>query len=243
MHTIPEKGKSIHSLLQGLIVVLSAPFSGVSLLFKEIKMMFRKTLIATTAVAAIMSTAPSAFADVVVNKDFGGGTINFHGSVTEAPCSIVPGDDKLDINLGQVSEKILASANSTSTPVDVVIHLNSCQFETDTTTSGGVGTPNPNGKLSKVDVEFANYVAASSDGVSKGILNNDGTATGVNVQLLDATGQPMALNRVASATGSTVHQLSGANNEMTFRARMISTTGSATAGSVSAHVDYKLKYF
>lgn len=203
--------------------------------------MFRKTLIATTAVAAIMSTAPSAFAAPVVNKDFGGGTINFHGTVTEAPCSIIPGDDKLDINLGQVSEKILASANSTSTPVDVVIHLNSCQFETDTTTTPG--TPNPNGKLSKVDVEFANYVAASSDGVSKGILNNDGTATGVNVQLLDATGQPMALDRVASATGTTVHQLSGANNEMTFRARMISTVGSATAGSVSAHVDYKLKYF
>ncbi|ELJ4793906.1 fimbrial protein [Salmonella enterica] len=198
-------------------------------------MMFRKTLIATTAVATIMSAAPSAFADVVANQDFGGGTINFRGSVTEAPCSIIPGDDQLDINLGQVSEKMLSAADSGSSPVDVVIHLNSCQFETDTATSGG--TANPNGKLSKVDVEFANY---SSTDEAKGLLHNDGTATNVDVQLLDGTGQPLELNRVA--TSATAHQLTGSTGEMTFKARMLAS-GQATAGSVSARVDYKLKYF
>lgn len=196
-------------------------------------MMFRKTLIATTAVAAIMSAAPSAFADVVTNKDFGGGTINFHGSVTEAPCSIVPGDDKLDINLGQVSQKMLAGADQGSTPVDVVIHLNSCQFDAHTTTP-----PDPDyGLLSKVDVVFAGY---SSSDEAKGLLHNDGTATNVSVQLLDGLGQPLALNRVA--TDSTAHQLSGPTGEITFKARMLASAA-ATAGSVSAKVDYKLKYF
>lgn len=195
--------------------------------------MFRKTLIATTAVAAIMSAAPSAFADVVANHDFGGGTINFTGSVTEAPCSIVPGDDKLDINLGQVSQNMLAGANQGSTPVDVVIHLNSCQFEAHT-----ADAPNPDpGLLSKVDVEFANYTSSSE---STGLLHNDGTATNVDVQLLDNAGQPMPLNRVAAP--GTAHQLTGPTGEMTFKARMLAS-GTATAGSVSARVDYKLKYF
>lgn len=195
--------------------------------------MFRKTLIATTAVATIMSAAPSAFADVVANKDFGGGTINFRGSVTEAPCSIIPGDDQLDINLGQVSEKMLSTADSGSSPVDVVIHLNSCQFEAHTTTP-----PTPDyGQLSKVDVEFANYTSSDE---GKGLLHNDGTATNVDVQLLDGTGQPLALNRVAAS--GTAHQLTGPTGEMTFKARMLAS-GQATAGSVSARVDYKLKYF
>ncbi|ECK2142749.1 fimbrial protein StdA [Salmonella enterica subsp. enterica serovar Enteritidis] len=199
-------------------------------------MMFRKTLIATTAVAAIMSAAPSAFADVVANHDFGGGTITFRGSVTEAPCSIVPGDDKLDINLGQVSQKMLSAADKGSTPVDVVIHLNSCQFDVDTPPANG-GTANPHGALSKVDVEFANYTSSS---VSTGLLHNDGTAAHVDVQLLDNAGQPIPLDRVAS--DATAHQLTGPTGEMTFKARMLAS-GAATAGSVSARVDYKLKYF
>lgn len=200
--------------------------------------MFRKTLIATTAVAAIMSAAPSAFADVVANKDFGGGTITFRGSVTEAPCSIVPGDDKLDINLGQVSQKMLSAADKGSTPVDVVIHLNSCQFDVDNPPANG-GTANPHGALSKVDVEFANY--ATSD-ASKGLLHNDGDAQHVDVQLLDNSGQPLVLNRTASDSNSTAHQLTGSTGEMTFKARMLASDA-ATAGSVSARVDYKLKYF
>lgn len=180
-----------------------------------------------------MSATPSAFADLVTNKDFGGGTITFHGSVTEAPCSIVPGDDKLDINLGQVSQNMLSAAESGSTPVDVVIHLNSCQFETHTS-----NPPNPDpGQLSKVDVEFASY---SSSDETKGLLNNDGTAKNVSVQLLDGLGQPMPLNRVTS--DSTAHQLSGSTGEITFKARMFASAA-ATAGTVSAKVDYKLKYF
>lgn len=195
--------------------------------------MFRKTLITTTAIAAIMSAAPSVFAAPVANHDFGGGTITFHGSVTESPCSIVPGDDKLDINLGQVSQKMLGAADQGSTPVNVVIHLNSCQFEATT-----ANPPNPDyGLLSKVDVEFANYTSSDE---AKGLLHNDGDATNVDVQLLDNSGQPMVLNRVATATNA--HQLTGTAGEMTFKARMLAS-GAAKAGSVSARVDYKLKYF
>lgn len=199
-------------------------------------MMFRKTLIATTAVAAIMSAAPSAFADVVANNDFGGGTINFTGSVTEAPCSIDPNDATLNINLGAVSQKMLTTTSTGSTPVDVVIHLNSCQFEVDTTTGGNA---NPHGKLSKVDVEFSGYSAAD---VNKGILRNEGDAANVGVQLLDNAGTPLHLDRVVTGVESTAQQLTGATGQMTFKARMLSTGSAATPGSVSAKVNYKLKY-
>lgn len=195
--------------------------------------MFRKTLIATAAVTAIMSTAPSVFAAPVANNDFGHGTITFHGSVTEAPCSIVPGDENLDINLGQVSQNMLGAADQGSAPVNVVIHLNSCQFEAHTTNA-----PNPDyGVMSKVDVEFANYNTTDE---SKGLLNNTGDATNVSVQLLDNGGHPMALSHIPDGTNA--HQLTGTAGEMTFKARMLAS-GKATPGSVSAKVDYKLKYF
>lgn len=90
--------------------------------------MFRKTLITTATFVAVMSAVP-AFADVVANKDFGGGTINFTGSVTNAPCSIDPNDEKLTVKLGQVSMKQLSAKGDTSDPVDIKIHLNSCQFD------------------------------------------------------------------------------------------------------------------
>ncbi|EBH2785820.1 fimbrial protein StdA [Salmonella enterica subsp. diarizonae] len=194
--------------------------------------MFRKTLIAATAIMATISTA-SVYADVINNKDFGGGTITFHGSVTESPCSIAPGDEKLDINLGQVSKSMLSAVDKGSTPVDIKIHLNSCQFE-----ASGTGAPTPDyGKFSKVDVEFANY---NSSDVAKGLLHNDGDATNVDVQLLDGLGQPVKLDRVT--TSATAQQLTGAAGEISLKARMLAS-GVATSGSVNATVNYKLKYF
>ncbi|EDQ5929608.1 fimbrial protein [Salmonella enterica subsp. enterica] len=194
--------------------------------------MFRKTLIAAAAIMTTISTA-SVYADAIDNKDFGGGTITFHGSVTESPCSIAPGDEKLDVNLGQVSKNMLSAADKGSTPVDIKIHLNSCQFE-----ASGTGTQNPDfGKFSKVDVEFANY---NTSDASKGLLHNDGDATNVNVQLLDGLGQPVNLSRVTTADKA--QQLTGSAGEITLKARMLAS-GAATAGSVNATVNYKLKYF
>lgn len=192
--------------------------------------MYKKTLIVATAIMATISTA-SVYADIITTKDFGGGTITFHGSVTEAPCSIAMGDDKLDVDLGQVSKNMLSAANNGSTPVDIKIHLNSCQFE-----ATGL-TPLDYGKLSKVDVEFANY---NSSDVSNGLLHNDGDATNVSVQLLDGMGKPVNLSKVA--TKDSAQQLTAAVGEIALKARMLAS-GAATAGSVNATVNYKLKYF
>ncbi|HHA3413204.1 TPA: fimbrial protein [Salmonella enterica subsp. enterica serovar Muenchen] len=82
--------------------------------------------------------------------------MNFTGSVTNAPCTIDPNDENLTVKLGQVSMKQLAADQQGSDPVDIKIHLNSCQFDKHTS-----NPPSPDyGEFSKVDVEFSNYVSS-----------------------------------------------------------------------------------
>ncbi|HEC7515018.1 TPA: fimbrial protein [Salmonella enterica subsp. enterica serovar Muenchen] len=201
--------------------------------------MFRKTLITTATFVAVMSAVP-AFADVVANKDFGGGTINFTGSVTNAPCTIDPNDENLTVKLGQVSMKKLSAKGGTSDPVDIKIHLNSCQFDVTP-----ANPPSPDyGLLSKVAVVFDNPV---SDTPTTGVLKNTAAsdaATNVGIQILDAKGQP--LDFTVTPSKDTAQQLTGANGEINLKARMINDSGSsaaATTGAVAATVSYKLKYF
>ncbi|WP_349633074.1 fimbrial protein, partial [Salmonella enterica] len=90
--------------------------------------MFRKTLLSAATVAAMMSTVP-AFAAPIATTDAGQGTIEFTGSVIDAPCSIVPGDQNIKVNLGQVSLKTLDAANKYTSAVPVTINLTGCSFE------------------------------------------------------------------------------------------------------------------
>ncbi|EDV3839152.1 TPA: fimbrial protein [Salmonella enterica subsp. enterica serovar Java] len=197
--------------------------------------MFRKTLITTATLAAVMNAA-SAFAagDVIENKDFGGGTINFKGTVTNAPCSIDPNDENLTVNLGQVSMKQLSADGQGSDPVDIKIHLNSCQFDKTT-----VNPQTPDyGQFSKVDVAFDGYTSPDK---TKGLLQNDGNAANVDVQLLDALAAPVDLTKVVD--GTKAQQLTGSTGVVTFKARMLAVGGPGGTGTVAATVNYKLKYF
>ncbi|HGA7339031.1 TPA: fimbrial protein [Salmonella enterica subsp. enterica serovar Saintpaul] len=197
--------------------------------------MFRKTLITTATLAAVMSAA-SAFAagGVIENKDFGGGTINFKGTVTNAPCSIDPNDENLTVNLGQVSMKQLSADGQGSDPVDIKIHLNSCQFDAHTS-----DIPNPDyGQFSKVDVAFDGYTSPDK---TKGLLHNDGNAANVDVQLLDAQAKVIDLSKAVD--GSNAQQLTGSTGVVTLKARMLAVGGAGAPGTVSATVNYKLKYF
>ncbi|HFW0075371.1 TPA: fimbrial protein [Salmonella enterica subsp. enterica serovar Saintpaul] len=207
--------------------------------------MFRKTLITTATLAAVMSAAP-AFAESVPNNDFGGGKITFRGSVTNAPCSIDPNDENLTVNLGQVSMKQLTANGNTANPVDIKIHLNSCQFDATVVGEGKVA-PNPDyGQLSKVAVVFDNPPSTTP---AKGILKNTAVsdaATNVGIQILDANGKP--LDFTATPTKETAQQLTGAKGEIDLKAQMINDSGesssaAATTGAVAATVNYKLKYF
>lgn len=184
--------------------------------------MFKKTLLATAATAALLGPV-AAFAA----GDMGQGTITFTGSVTEAPCSISAADSNLAIDLGQISKKVLSGTGKFGTPVPVEIHLAGCNFEEDTTSHAL--------KLSKVNVTFPGQTSTT------GMIPNAGDATGVAIQMMNAD-NTTAVN--FGTTGSVATQMHQGNGNMLSLFARIANTGAtaATAGSVSAKVTYMLDY-
>ncbi|EMG7234172.1 fimbrial protein [Salmonella enterica] len=194
--------------------------------------MMKKKLSGIFIMAALISATAYA-ADATTGGDFGGGTINFIGSVTQAPCSIAPNDDNQTINLGQVSEKLLASSSGKgSRVVPVTIHLQSC----DLSTSAGSTA------LTKAHVEFTG-AGIDMTNASKGYLVNSGSATNVAVQLTDLAGTAMDISSGKGTADVTLS--SGDNNILQFGAHIVNSGtggGTVTPGDVKATVTYKLKY-
>lgn len=195
----------------------------------------KKTLFATLTMAVFVSaTAYAADTPAVTGGDFGGGTINFTGSVTQAPCSIAPNDDNQTINLGQVSEKLLASSSGKgSRVVPVTIHLQSCDLSA---TAGGI-------TYAKARVEFTG-TGIDTTNAAKGYLLNSGSAGNVAVQLTNLAGAAMDISTDKGTSDVTLS--SGDNNILQFGAHMVNSstggTGTVTPGDVKATVTYKLKY-
>ncbi|EKS5645907.1 fimbrial protein, partial [Salmonella enterica] len=193
--------------------------------------MFRKTLLSAATVAAMMSTVP-AFADVISTTDAGQGKIEFTGSVIDSPCSIVPNDQDIKVNLGQVSLKSLASANSYSSAVPVTINLTGCSFDAPTVNTDPV-------KYSKVSVTFPDAHTPTGGDATKGEIANAASnpAENVVIQLLksDAT-TPVDLTKLSPTTGDIQLDVTSATNKLQFYARMMTLTAGAKAGSVGATV-------
>ncbi|HEE9628834.1 fimbrial protein [Escherichia coli] len=101
---------------------------------------FAKTAIAAAMVmGAVVST--SAFA--AGNN----GTARFYGTIEDSPCSIVPDDHKLEVDLGNIGAEVLKN-NGTTTPKDFQIRLQDCVLDTQKTITtmftGTVSTANEN---------------------------------------------------------------------------------------------------
>src|SRR5471030_558566 len=85
-----------------------------------------KALIA--AVIAFGSVSMAHAADPA-KPDEGHGKISFKGSIIDAPCSIAPGSDIQEIDLGQISKVALDSTEGRSTPKGFTIQLEKCSFD------------------------------------------------------------------------------------------------------------------
>ncbi|EIM1057525.1 fimbrial protein [Salmonella enterica] len=188
------------------------------------------------AVAGMMVAVPAFATDIPANNA-GGGTIEFTGSVIEAPCSIVPESQNIQVKLGQVSNKTLKSDGLTSSPQPIDIKLTGCEFDV----TAGQNPPNPDlGLKSKVAVEFSGFTPVTG---KKGVIPNvatDNKAANVDIQLLDSKQQPFDFDKQDDV--SMQQQLIPGDNTIHLWAQMIAT-GAATAGNVGATVTYKLKYF
>lgn len=199
--------------------------------------MLRKTLITAATITVVISSA-SAFAtgssSTVAAGKFGGGVISFTGSVTEAPCSIPPGEVNQTIDLGAVSGSLLNSSSAKgSEPVTVKINLKNCDLGTDT-------------KYSKASLKFMDDGKLDAAGKNKGLLVTRGSSD-VAVQLLDNSGRnPIDLSSDTTMKPSTETSLTtGADSAITFMAHLIGTSGSVktpSPGSITAQVTYQLDY-
>ncbi|EAT0256504.1 fimbrial protein [Salmonella enterica] len=195
----------------------------------------RNKITLAMAVFGMMSTVP-AFATPIATTDAGQGTIQFTGSVIDAPCSIVPESQNIQVNLGQVNLKTLDQQGKTSSSVPFSINLTGCSFD-----APGAGSTTV--LYSKVAVAFPG-VNSPTGGANQGEISNGattGAATNVAIQLLQGDGTS-PVNFTPSIDDAIQLDSTSATSKLQFYARMMAT-GVATAGNVGATVTYKLHYF
>lgn len=201
--------------------------------------MRNKIFLAMAAAGMMCATSAFAATATIPTADAGQGTITFSGSVIDAPCSIVPESQNIQVNLGQISVKSLAAADKNSDPVPFTINLAQCSFD-DTSSN----TP-PATNYSKVAVEFTGITAPTGGNLNKGEIANtaNNPAENVAIQILKSDASTPVDLSVAPTTGDTTLDTSSATNKLNFFARMMTVGGAAKPGNVGATVTYKLKYF
>ncbi|EBG1930225.1 long polar fimbrial protein LpfA [Salmonella enterica] len=192
--------------------------------------------------AAGMMCASSAFADSIPTSDAGGGTMTFTGSVINAPCSIAPDTQNINVDLGQVSKGQLSTTGALSDPQKITIHLTGCSFK-DLTGESNLNATN----YSKVAVSFTNVTPPHDVALTAGQLANTAAvspATNVAVQLQKGDASTaIDLSKSPEAADGIQLDTSSKDNDLILYARMVAVGGPATVGNVSATATYKLKYF
>lgn len=168
-------------------------------------------------IAATLGCSASAFA-----ATNGEGQINFTGEIIDSACQVVNGlSAPLHVQLGKVSKSVFTGAGSTSTLTKFSIQLTNCP---ETVTSAAIdfgGTPDSNN---------TSTLAVTPD---------TGAATGVAIQLVDASEQPLSLYTASQQYPLTAG--TGVNN-LEFGARYIQTQESVTAGPANAVSTFTVIY-
>lgn len=152
-------------------------------------------------------------------------TITFNGQVTDQTCTVAVNGNAASpmILLPTVSATSLSAANSKAGETPFTVSISGCTAPTSTA-------------LAIKTAFLGNNVT------SAGNLGSTGTATNVQIQLLSApAGSAIVLEGVTSVAGLV---LPSAQTETShdFAAQYVSETGGATAGTVTASVQYALDY-
>lgn len=177
------------------------------------KILLSAAIIASLGIAAIAPQTARA-AD---------GTITFTGKVVANTCvfSVGGGGASNTVALPVVFTTALATPGATAGTTNFSIGVTGCDTN-----------------LASVQAFFS---GANID-ASTGNLTNTGTATNVEVQLLNG-GTAMPLNAgTASGQNSPVGTLSGGATTLNYAARYIAVGGAATSGLVNTSVAYTMTY-
>ena len=186
----------------------------------------KKACVLAAVVSALASG--SVFAADATGTDQGSGRIHFTGTVINAPCSIAPGDEDINVNLGQIANKVLEAGNKYSQNVSYTIHLQDCSLSA---ASSSTGTTYKD--VSKVQVKFAGATNANN----ADLLANTGGAAGVGIRLIDANGALLKVGDTSASIG-----LVNGNNELTFAARAEADGTAVQVGPIKGQATYSLNY-
>lgn len=140
------------------------------------------------------------------------------GTITEQGCTVDAQDTGKTVNLGEWSVKALRGMPGLTTPpVSFTVHLTDCTAGTVKTTFTGEHDTTDQALIS---------------------LNDSSTAKKVAIELLEADGSLLSLNRMSSP----VHVASDGKVNLVFKARYISTGSDVSAGSANAEAIFELTY-
>lgn len=169
--------------------------------------------IAAAIASVVVMSASSAFA--------ADGQVNFTGEIIDSACTVVNSvSSPLDVTLGKVAKTAFSGAGSTAAATKFTLQLKDCPA---TVTSASV-------KFDGAAVEGDNSVLALTD--------ESGVATGVGIQLSDASNAVLPL-----FTASQAYTLSAdETNNLDFVARYVATSDTVTAGPANSVANFTVNY-
>ncbi|WP_218066856.1 fimbrial protein [Escherichia coli] len=180
-----------------------------------------------TAIAATM--VMGAFASTSTIAAGNNGTARFYGTIEDSPCSIVPDDHKLEVDMGDIGSGILKN-NGTSTPKAFQIHLQDCVFDTQTT----------------MTTTFTGNASATNSGNYYTIYNTDTGAAFNNVSLAigDAQGTSyksgMGINQ--TIVKDTATNKGKAKQTLDFKAWLVGAADAPDLGNFEANTTFQITY-
>lgn len=168
---------------------------------------------------AIAVLASSAFTVAAFAAD---GQVNFTGEIIDAACQVVnTPSNPLQVNLGKVAKTAFTGTGSTASATKFTLKLTDCPTTVNTATVKFDGT------------------SVNGDTSLLALTQESGVATGVGIQLADASNAVLPLY-----TASMAYPLvSGtAINNLDFVARYIATAATVTAGPANSVASFTVNY-
>ncbi|CAK6501299.1 Major fimbrial subunit SMF-1 (plasmid) [Pantoea sp. Nvir] len=150
------------------------------------------------------------------------GTISFTGNIESQTCTVDVngGGSSATVPLPNISSSHLQAAGQTAGSTRFTINLSACSSD-----SG----------------EIYAYFEQGANVNADGRLVNTGTATNVELQLLDGAGNLLNAGSTAQSTAPLTAQLTGGAATLTYAAQYYATAAT-TAGSVASSVTYSINY-
>lgn len=179
----------------------------------------KKTLLSAALMAGF---GIAAFAPQAANAT--DGTINFTGAVTGSTCvvKINGAAGPATVTLPTVSTTALSAAGATAGQTAFAINLSGC-----------AGSPT----ATKASTFFENGPNVNA----AGRLANTGTATGVDVQLVNSDNSVITAGSAAPTSGAGVATITASAATLNYYARYYATAA-ATPGSVASSVQFSVIY-